>query len=115
MWFLQVNCCGLDKGFSQSLETSRHRSWWTVCAAIILLRADQVHLPEESVHPTVKNYIWLAEGIGSLEHRVLRRAAESVHSWLGATVVAFDYHQVLDVDRRPRFESERIENFLFPP
>jgi hypothetical protein len=56
------------------------------------------------------NYIWLAEGIGSLEPRVLRRAAETVHSWPGATVVAFDL-QVLNLDRRPRFKSERIKKY----
>ena len=59
--------------------------------------------------------MWLAEGIGCLEHRALRRAAGTVHTWPGARVVAFDYHQMLDMDRRSTYRSGRIENFLFLP
>ena len=71
---------------------------------------------EARVQPTVKHlYMWLAEGIGCLEHRALRRAAGTVHTWPGARVVAFDYHQMLDMDQRSTYRSGRIENFLFLP
>ena len=40
--------------------------------------------------------------------------AETVHSRPGATILAFDYHQVLDVDRLSRYKTVRIEDYLFP-
>ena len=67
---------------------------------------------EAQLHRSVKAYIW-TEG-ASPENRKLRKSAETIHSWPGATILAFDYHQVLDVDRLSKYRTVRIEDFLFP-
>ena len=71
--------------------------------------------PLAQFDPSVKVYIWDQDLQGTAEHRALRRSTEGVPSWPGAVILAYDYHQVLDVDRWSKFGAERIgRNLLFP-
>ena len=67
---------------------------------------------EAQLHGSVKAYIW-TEG-ASPDNRKLRKSAKTIHSLPGATILAFDYHQVLDIDRLSKYRTVRIEDFFFP-
>ena len=72
--------------------------------------------PQAVFDPSVKVYIWDQEVYGTSDRRALREPDETIPCWPKAAVLAFDYHQVLDVDRSSRFRTDRIgQDLLLPP